>query len=190
MQTNMTDSSAEQADSGGVAVRAPEKNSYKYLMLGIWLMGLGTIWLLWNMHLIRWAGIERYGFIALGIFLVVKTVVLKKYNLFWGGTLVLIGCFHLYLDSIGDFRMRELWPIYLLIAGTMFLANFIINLKRWFSLVAGLFLLMFGGAYMSRTLFMMPYELIIWTKQYWPLTFVIAGVILVAIAVIKGRKIT
>ncbi|MBL7960279.1 hypothetical protein JNL27_08565 [bacterium] len=190
METNVTNSASEniQSENAGMIVR--EKNPHKYLMLGLWLIGLGTVWLLWNAHLIRWAEVERFGFIIFGLFLLVRTVVLKKYNLFWGGTFLLVGCFHLYLDNVGDFRMRELWPMYLLIAGGMSLANFIVNLKRWFSLVAGLFLLVFGGVYMSQTFFMMPYELIMWTKLYWPLTFVVAGVILVAIAFIKGRRTT
>ena len=190
METNVTNSAAENLPSENIGLNVREKNPYKYLMLGIWLVGLGMLWLLWNLRLIHWSGIERFGFIVIGLILLARTVVLKKYNLFWGGTLLLIGCFHLYLDSVGDFRMSELWPMYLLIAGGMSLANFIVNLKRWFSLVSGLFLLVFGGAYMSRTFFMMPYDLIMWTKLYWPLTFVVAGVILVTIAIIKGRKIT
>lgn len=188
MDINASNPVVESAESSNATKSPSEKNPYKYLMLGIWLVALGTLWLLWNVRAVNWAWIERYGFIALGAFLLVKTIVLKKYHLFWGGTLLLIGCFHIYLDQAGDFRMRELWPMYLLIAGMMFMANFIVDLKRWFSLVAGMFLLVFGGAYISRTYFMMPYEVIMWIKLYWPLTFVAAGLILVAIAIFKSRK--
>ena len=188
MDINASSPVADGPEVTSASVKTANKKPYKYLMLGIWLVGLGTIWLLWNVHVINWAWIERYGFIGMGIFLLAKTVILKKYHLFWGGTLLLIGCFHIYLDQAGDFRMRELWPMYLLIAGSMFMANFIVDLKRWFSLVAGMFLLLFGGVYISRTYFMMPYEVIMWIKLYWPLTFVAAGLILVAIAIIKSRK--
>ena len=188
MDINASNPVVEDAESSNATKSSKEKNPYKYLMLGIWLVALGTLWLLWNVRAVNWAWIERYGFIIFGVFLLAKTVILKKYHLFWGGTLLLIGCFHIYLDQAGDFKMRELWPMYLLIAGMMFMVNFIIDLKRWFSLVAGMFLLVFGGAYISRTYFMMPYEIIMWIKLYWPLTFVAAGLILVAIAIIKSRK--
>lgn len=187
MEPNSMHTAEDVKPSENNVIHRTEK-PYKYLTLGIWMMGLGTVWLLWNLNLIHWAEIERYGFILFGLFLLVKTVIMKKYDLFWGGTLLLIGCFHLYLDYAGNFGMRELWPIYLLIAGVMFLANFVLNVKRWFALVAGLFLVVFGGAYLSRTFFMIPYDLIMWARMYWPLTFVAAGVILVAIAFIKGRR--
>jgi hypothetical protein len=165
-----------------------EKKPYRYLMLGIWLMALGAVWLLWNLRVVNLAWIERYGFIIFGAILLTKTILLKKYHLFWGGTFLLIGLFHVYLDLSADLGMRELWPMYLLIAGTTFIANFLVDVKRWFSLVAGMFLMMFGGIYLSRTFFMMPYDLVLWIRSYWPLTFVAAGIILVVIALIKGHK--
>lgn len=157
-------------------------------MLGIWLIVLGAIWLLWNVRVVNWAWIERYGFILFGAILLVKTVALKKYHLFWGGTILLIGCFHIYLDLSAEYGMRELWPMYLLIAGIMGIANFLVDVKRWFSLVSGMLLMVFGGVYISRTYFMLPYEMVYWIRSYWPLTFVVAGIILVTIAIIKGRK--
>ncbi len=164
------------------------KNSYKHLMTGLWLIIIGIGWLLWNLHVINWAWTERYGFIILGAFLLVKNFITKKHHVALGTFLILIGCFHLYLDSAYEYEMHHLWPLYLMAGGVAFFVNFVLNTSRWFSLVAALTLIGFGAIHLSRSFWFVPYDLVNAVKLYWPLTFVLAGVILLSIALIKKRK--
>ena len=187
LDTNIPGNAAEsiQPESGPVSTG---KNQYKHLMTGIWLILIGSGWLMWNFHLINWAWMERYGFIILGAFLLIKNFISKKHHVVVGIFLILIGCFHLYLDNEYEYEMHHLWPLYLILGGIAFFINFILNTRRWFSLVASLTLIGFGAIHLSRAFWFVPYDLVMAVKLYWPLTFVLAGVILLSIALFKKSR--
>lgn len=161
----------------------------KYLFTGIWLILIGAMWILWNMDVLSWGWMERYGLIIVGGLSIVKTIFTKKYHVFFGLTLLMIGGFHLYLDTQEGLGMRTLWPVYFLIGGIALIINFFFNMRRWFSLVAGLSLIGFGGIHISRNFYMFPYDWVFMIRTYWPLTFVVSGIILVGAAWYKHRKL-
>ncbi len=171
-------------------VSAESKRTEKnYFLTGIWLVVIGVGWLLYNTHFLNWAWMERYGLITLGAISLLKTLYLKKYQIFWSVALILTGVFHLYLDQ-SNYGMRMLWPMYFLIAGLAWFLNFCIRPSRWISLAAGLITTTFGGLYLTRAVDLLSYEWIAMVRTYWPLTFVMAGIILLAVALIRKRKIT
>ena len=161
----------------------------KYLFTGLWLILIGAMWILWNMDVLSWGWIERYGLIIVGGLSIVKTIITKKYHVFFGLTLLMIGGFHLYLDTQEGLGMRTLWPVYFLIGGIALIINFFFNMRRWFSLVAGLSLIGFGGIHISRNFYMFPYDWVFMIRTYWPLTFVVSGIILVCAAWYQHRKL-
>lgn len=188
MQTESEYNTSDAAVSDVKTDSASDSNK-KYLFTGLWLIVIGTFWILWNMNVLSWGWMERYGLIIIGGVSIIKTIVTKKYYVFFGLTLLLIGVFHLYLDTQEGLAMRTLWPVYFLISGIAFVINFFFNMRRWFSLVAGLSLIGFGGIHISRNFYMFPYDWVFIIRTYWPLTFVVSGIILVCVAWYKHRKL-
>jgi hypothetical protein len=186
--TNISDPTAEHLPSESAEHVSKEKNPYRHLMTGMWLILIGIIWLLWNLHMINWAWMERYGFILLGVFLLVRNFVSKKYHVAVGTFLILIGCFHLYLDAAYEYQMYHLWPVYLIVGGIAFFLNFVLNTRRWFSLLAALMLIGFGAINLSRSFWFVPHDMIAAVRLYWPLTFVLAGIILLSMALVKNKN--
>lgn len=165
-----------------------ETRPYKYLTMGMLLIAIGGMWLLWNLRLINWHWIERYGFVMIGAGLLIQTIVRKKNNIFWGVFLLLIGGFHLYLDYSTTLSMNKLWPVYFLSAGLALIVNYGLHIRRWMSLVMGILLAGFGVVQLARELMLIPYDFIFLAKVYWPLTFVLAGIIILCVTLIKHRN--
>lgn len=158
------------------------------LWLGITLTLIGALWLLWNFDVIDGFWIERYGILLIGLAWVARTVYTKTYRFFPGVFLAGIGGFHLYLDYQPFNAMRDLWPVYFLIMGAAFLINYAVNLRRWISLVLGLLTSSIGGIWLGRELFGFDYRWMTLTKFYWPLLFIISGCIMVAVTLIRRKR--
>lgn len=168
--------------------RVSAKANLRYLWVGLWLIGLGVFWLVWNLDLLRWSWVERYGFVVIGLFFVAKAIFLRTYHFAVGISFLTIGLFHLYLDYAEVASMRALWPIYFLLIGSGFMVNFLVNTNRWPSLTLSLVSLMTGGVLLSRSYFLMPATSLELLRTYWPLTLVASGTILIATAWFKKRR--
>jgi len=158
------------------------------LFLGIALTVIGALWLLWNFDVVDGFWVERYGILLIGLSLLVRTVYTKTYWLFPGALLAGLGAFHVYLDNQPLYAMRQLWPVYFLIMSGAFLMNYAANMRRWISLILGLLTASIGGIWLGRELFGMDYEWVVLAKIYWPLLFIISGSIMVAVTLIRKRR--
>ncbi len=161
-----------------------EKN---YILTGLWLILIGSGWLLYNFRILNWAWMERYGLLVLGGFVLLRTAYLRKFKLTTALSLMAIGLFHIYLDQ-SDLNMRTVLPMYFIIIGAAFFVNFAIKPDRWWSLASSLILTTWGGLWLSRANDLLSYEWIRTIRTYWPLTFVLAGLILFTVAFIRQRK--
>lgn len=158
------------------------------LWLGITLTIVGSIWLLWNFEFIDGFWVERYGILLIGLVLIVRTIYTKTYRFFSGVFLAGIGGFHIFLDYQPFDAMRDLWPVYFLVMGAAFLIDYAANFRRWISLVFGLLASSVGGIWLGRELFYLDDEWITLTRFYWPLLFIVSGCIMVAVTLIRRKR--
>jgi len=160
---------------------------HRNLIIGLWLIAIGMMWILWNARMINWAWTERYGLILLGGIVLTQNLMRRKKRITLGATLVFIGAFHLYLDY-SDASTRQLWPVYLLIPGFSLIASYALQTNRWFSLISGIFLAAFGSIFLARELYLIPYGFAAAARTYWPLTLVLGGLIIVCVTLLKNKK--
>lgn len=165
----------------------PFRRSTKQLSGGLWLITLGLLWLLWNFRTIHWSWMESYGFVIVGAVFLFQTIASRQYRLLLGSWFILIGLFHI-LISYTDFRIREIWPVYVILTGLAFFIHFAADPRRWFSLLCGMLGTGFGVVYLSRTLFLLPHHVAQTLLSYWPLSFVAAGLVMIALALWHQRK--
>ncbi len=158
------------------------------LTWGVTLVAIGTFFLLWNLDVLDGYWFERYGLIVMGLALTSWTLYRRRYRFFLGVVLFGTGCFHLYLDGLPYQAIRDLWPVYLLIPGVACLLNFVVRPSRWFSLLCGLVLNAVGWLWLAREQRWVDYDWFVNARALsWPLIFITAGIILIAVAIVRNR---
>jgi len=121
-------------------------------------------------------------------------------HVFWGTILVVLGGFF-FLWNYGtiDTYMFSFWPVFPTAVGLALISMFMVNWRHWWALIPGLPLTIFGGSYLIYYLgYIDVYRLedILYSFEdtlyrfgdFYPLLFVLLGVILIIMSVRKSRK--
>lgn len=151
---------------------------------GILLILIGIIVLIQNLGIdvISWDFLRSFGFLLIGLFLLIKGFESKpRKNLYIGTFLTLLG-FYFILSEINLYGINPGLSLTVLTftAGISFYSLFIFTKHDWGYLLYGNLLLMIGFIFLLAYLHILPPYLLSETiDAYWPVLLILVGIIVV-----------
>ncbi len=151
------------------------------LVWGFFLVVLGIVFLISNLSHVGMEKMWPVFPLAIGLAFIAGYFYEKKnYGLLMPGTILLvISALFFYCIIAGWWRMETLWPVFILAPGFGFLAMYLGGEKEQGLLIPAAILTAIGAVFLFVR---------VGLGDYWPMFLVLAGVLLILIPALTGRK--
>ena len=129
---------------------------------------------------LNWRHVYPLVLLLLGLFLILSVFVKRKTDkgaVFPGTLLFLIGLFFFLrnFELVEYYYVREVWPIFLVIACLGFLALFFVNPRDTGNLVPATILVALGVLFLLKQFYVIDIELGEIIADYWPIILILVG---------------
>ena len=143
---------------------------------------------------LTWRHVYPLVLLALGILMLLSAFSRSRKDrgaVFPGTILFLIGLFFSLrnFDLVEYYYVREVWPIFLIIAGVGFLALFLVRPEDTGNLIPAGILLTLGVLFLLKKLYLIDVELGEIIADYWPVILILIGANIIFVSLRRRRQI-